>query len=100
MRIGAFAFSDGKRGVIPSSNSWDKFAWQQQGDKVKHVSTTIYLDDGRQREGVIWDVVQIEAERDGFVLVTLFGEQKFIKGKLRTIDFLKEHSVIIENEKS
>jgi len=61
---------------------------------------TIYFDDGRHREEVMRDVVQIEAERDGFLLVTLFGEEKFIKGKLKSIDFLKEHSVILESGES
>jgi predicted RNA-binding protein len=61
---------------------------------------TIYFDDGRRREEVMCDVVQIEAERDGFLLFTLFGEKKFIEGKLKSIDFLKEHSVIIQKKKS
>ncbi|GAG96762.1 unnamed protein product [marine sediment metagenome] len=59
---------------------------------------TIYFDDGRHRDKVMSDVVQIEAERDGFLLVTLFGEEKFIKGKLKSVDFLKEHSVIIQKK--
>jgi predicted RNA-binding protein len=61
---------------------------------------TIYFDDGRHRDEVMRDVVKLEAERDGFLLVTLFGEEKFIKGKLKSIDFLKEHSVIIQKENS
>lgn len=61
---------------------------------------TIYLDDGKQREEVMRDVVQLEAEKDGFLLVTLLGEEKFIKGRLKSIDFLREHSVIIQREKS
>jgi len=60
---------------------------------------TIYLDDGKQREEVMHDVVQLEAEKDGFLLVTLLGEEKFIKGRLKSVDFLREHSVIIQKEK-
>lgn len=61
---------------------------------------TIYLDDGKQRKEVMHDVVQLEAEKDGFLLLTLLGEEKFIKGRLKSIDFLREHSVIIQREKS
>lgn len=61
---------------------------------------TIYFDDGKQREEVMRDVVQLEAEKDGFLLVSLLGEKKFIKGRLKSIDFLREHSVIIQKEGS
>jgi predicted RNA-binding protein len=61
---------------------------------------TIYFDDGKQREEVMSDVVQLEAEKDGFLLVSLLGERKFIKGRLRSIDFLREHSVIVQKEGS
>ncbi len=61
---------------------------------------TIYFDDGKQREEVMRDVVQLEAEEDGFLLVGLLGEEKFIKGRLKSIDFLREHSVIIQKKKS
>jgi len=61
---------------------------------------TIYFDDGKQREEVMRDVVQLEAEKDGFLLVGLLGENKFIKGRLKSIDFLREHSVIIQKEGS
>jgi len=60
---------------------------------------TIYLDDGKQREEVMRDVVQLEAEKDGFLLVTLLGEEKFIKGRLKSVDFLMEHSVVIQKGK-
>jgi len=61
---------------------------------------TIYFDDGKQREEVMRNVVQLEAEKDGFLLVGLLGEEKFIKGRLKSIDFLREHSVIIQKKKS
>ncbi len=44
------------------------------------------------------DVVQIEVERDGFLCFSLLGERKFLKGKLKNIDFLQEHSVVFEKE--
>jgi predicted RNA-binding protein len=60
---------------------------------------TIYLDDGTHQEELMKDVVQVEAEKDGFLLVGLLGEEKFVKGRLKSIDFLREHSVIIQKKK-
>lgn len=59
---------------------------------------TIYFDDGEHREEVMSDVVQIEAGGNGFLCFSLLGERKFLKGKLKTIDFLEEHSVLFEKE--
>ena len=59
---------------------------------------TIYFDDGERREEVMRDVVQIEVERDGFLCFGLLGERKLLKGKLKNIDFLQEHSVVFEKE--
>ena len=59
---------------------------------------TVYSDDGVHREEVMRDVVQIEVERDGFLCFSLLGERKFLKGKLKNIDFLQEHSVVFEKE--
>lgn len=57
---------------------------------------TVYVEAGNRRKEVMRDVVQVEAERDGFLLFSLLGEQKYLKGKLKSIDFLREHSVVIE----
>ena len=57
---------------------------------------TVYFDTAKQRKEVMRDVVQIEAEDDGFLLISLLGEEKFLQGKIKSIDFLKEHSVVIE----
>jgi predicted RNA-binding protein len=44
------------------------------------------------------DVIRIEAENRGYRLVSLLGKEKFIEGQLKIVDFLEEHSVLIEAE--
>jgi len=61
---------------------------------------TIYFDDGKQQEEIMRDVAQLEAEKDGFLLVSLLGERKFVTGRLKSIDFVREHSVVIQKSKS
>ncbi len=58
---------------------------------------TVYIENGEkgEREEVMHDVIFVEAERDGFRLTGLLGDEKFIAGELKSIDFFKEHSVVI-----
>jgi len=60
---------------------------------------TVYLDTGNQRKEVMHDVISVEAKNNGFLLTALLGEGKFLVGKLKSIDFLSEHSVVIEEIK-
>jgi len=57
---------------------------------------TVYVETGAQREEVMRDVILVQAENSGFLLITLLGEEKFLEGRLKSIDFLKEHSVVFE----
>ena len=57
---------------------------------------TVYLDTDNQRKAVMHDVISVEAKNNGFLLTALLGEEKFLEGKLKSIDFLSEHSVVIE----
>ncbi len=41
---------------------------------------------------IMEDVVLVQPEGDAFLLVSLLGEQKLIKGRIEKIDFLK-HTV-------
>lgn len=57
---------------------------------------TVYLDTGGELEEAMQDVVYIEAENTRFRLVNLIGEEKYLEGRLKRIDFWEEHSVVIE----
>ena len=40
-------------------------------------------------------VAQMEAQNSGFLLTGLLGEQKFVQGEVRTIDFIDKHAVVL-----
>jgi len=50
--------------------------------------------DGEQQE-VMRDVAQMESHNDGFLLTGLLGEQRFVQGEVKTIDFVDKHSVVL-----
>jgi predicted RNA-binding protein len=58
--------------------------------------STVYIDSGGQQEEVMRDVTYMEAKPEGFLLVGLLGEQKLIKGSVRSVDFVDEHTVVLE----
>lgn len=58
----------------------------------------VYTDSGEGKEETMRDVAKIEAQDDGFVLINLFGEQEFVRGRIKSIDFLDDHSVVLENK--
>jgi len=57
---------------------------------------TVYLDTDGELKEAMHDVIYIEAESSGFRLVNLVGEEKYLEGKMRRIDFWEEHCVVIE----
>lgn len=57
---------------------------------------TVYLDTGGELEEAMQDVIYIEAENSRFRLINLVGEEKYLKGQLKSIDFWEKHSVVIE----
>ena len=56
----------------------------------------IYLLANGKKEEIMRDVAHIEAEKGGYNLVGLLGEKKFVRGKLKSVDFVPEHLVVIE----
>lgn len=61
--------------------------------------SAVYIDSGTGREEVMRDVAEMEAERKGFSLVNLIGEKTFVKGRIRSIDFVDEHMVVMERDR-
>jgi len=59
------------------------------------LSNVFYVDSNGQQQEVMQDVAQLEAHNNGFLLTGLLGEQKFVQGEVRTIDFVDKHSVVI-----
>jgi predicted RNA-binding protein len=52
----------------------------------------IYLSKEGEEQKVMEDVVLVQPEGGAYLLVTLLGEQKLIRGRIEKIDFLK-HTV-------
>jgi len=52
----------------------------------------VYLRDGDREEEIMRDVVLVQPEGDAWLLVTLLGEQKLVRGTISRLDFLK-HTV-------
>ena len=60
--------------------------------------STVYLDSTTGKEEVMRDVAEMEAEGEGFFLVNLMGEKTFVKGRIKRVDFVDEHTVVMERE--
>jgi len=61
--------------------------------------STVFKSSSGRHEEVMREVAEMKAKRDGFLLINLFGEQIFVRGKIKHLDFVDEHSVVIEEDK-
>jgi predicted RNA-binding protein len=59
---------------------------------------TVYLTSDGQEKKVMRDVMLMQPEGDAWLLVTLLGEQKLVRGTIAKLDFLK-HTVHLEESK-
>jgi predicted RNA-binding protein len=44
------------------------------------------------------DVAQMESNQDGYLLTGLLGDHKFVKGRITSVDFVDDHTVILEED--
>jgi predicted RNA-binding protein len=44
------------------------------------------------------DVAQLESNQDGYLLIGLLGNQEFVKGRIKSVDFVDDHNVILEKD--
>lgn len=58
--------------------------------------STVYMNTGDDQREIMKDVAQIEAEGQGFWFINLFGEKKFIKGDIQTVDLVDGHLVLLK----
>ena len=61
--------------------------------------STVYIQSEDRRIKVMQDVAQMEYTHEGYLLIGLLGDQKRVKGVIRKIDFVDDHSVIMDAEK-
>ena len=53
---------------------------------------TVYLTEDGQEKEIMRDVMLLQPEGDAWLLVSLLGEQKLVRGTIKKLDFLK-HTV-------
>jgi len=58
--------------------------------------STVNIDSKGQMIEIMKDVASIKAKDDGFVLTGLFGDEKFVQGKLKSMDFVEGQSIFLE----
>ena len=61
--------------------------------------STVYIQSEGRRIKVMQDVAQMESNDDGYLLIGLLGNQKFVKGKVKRVDFIDDHAAVLEKEK-
>jgi predicted RNA-binding protein len=60
--------------------------------------STVYIQLKDRRIKVMQDVAQMEYDQEGYLLIGLLGDQKFVKGTIKSVDFVDDHTVVLENE--
>ena len=60
--------------------------------------STVYIQTKGQRQKVMQDVAKIETGSEGYLLIGLLGDQKLVDGRIKKIDFVDDHLVILEKE--
>ena len=59
---------------------------------------TVYIQSKDRRIKVMQDVAQMESSQEGYLLIGLLGDQKFVKGRIMSVDFVDDHTVVLEKE--
>jgi len=57
--------------------------------------STVYMNSGNEEKEIMKDVARIEAEGEGFWLINLFGERKFIEGSIQTVNLMDGNFVML-----
>jgi predicted RNA-binding protein len=60
--------------------------------------STVYIQSGDQRIKVMQDVAQMESSQEGYLLIGLLGDEKFVNGRIKSVDFVDDHAVVLEKE--
>ena len=50
--------------------------------------STVYMNSGDEQKEIMKDVAKIEAENQGYWVINLFGEKKFVEGTIESIDLI------------
>ena len=50
--------------------------------------STVYMNSGNGQKEIMKDVAKIEAENQGYWVINLFGEKKFVEGTIESINLI------------
>ena len=60
--------------------------------------STVYIQLEDRRIKVMQDVAQMESNQDGYLLIGLLGDQKIVKSRIISVDFIDDHTVVLEKD--
>ena len=60
--------------------------------------STVYIQLKDRRIKVMQDVAQMQSNQEGYLLIGLLGDQEFVKGRIISVDFVDDHTVVLEKE--
>lgn len=60
----------------------------------------VYIEEDSQEQKVMEDVALVQPEGDAYLLVSILGEQKLVRGRIDRIDFLKHRVYLAPSEDS
>lgn len=58
--------------------------------------STVYIQSGGRRIEVMQDVARMEYDQEGYRLIGLPSDQKLAKDRIISVDFVDDHTVILE----
>jgi len=62
--------------------------------------STVYMNSGNEQKEIMKDIARIEAEGQGFWLINLFGEKKFVEGSIQSADLLDGRFILASKGKA
>ena len=62
--------------------------------------STVYIQSEDRRIKVMQDVARMEYDQEGYLLTGLLGDQKSVKGRIISVDFVDDHSVVLEKDEN
>ena len=60
--------------------------------------STVYIQSKDRRTKVMQDVAQMKSDRERYLLIGLLGDQKFVEGRIISVDFVDDHTVVLEKD--
>ena len=60
--------------------------------------STVYMNSGNGQKEIMKDVAKIEAENQGYWVINLFGEKKFVEGTIESINLIDGFLTVLGKE--